>query len=219
MKKINILILVFMLTSFSLQISVHGLSMAAFSEKTSEQVERGETAEFFILFWNPEDEPFPVRLRATEVPEGLIVIITPNDFMLNSSLVTEFSVEKGGHYVNTPYGLMKTTPVRVLVKVPKTMELKSYDVVITATVGNPSGGVSALLEKKFKFTVDVVSQGLFETTQPETTTEVTTTKPTVGNETQGITGMFVAGRLTDFILLLISIIVLAFVIWFIRFRK
>jgi hypothetical protein len=193
--------------------------MAAFSDNNYAKVNRGETTEFIIFFWNPENEPFPVRLRATEVPEGLIVIITPNDFMLNSSLVTEFSVEKGDHYVNTQYGLMKTTPVRVLVKLPKTLELKSYDIVITATVGNPSSGVSALLEKKFKFTVDVVSQGIFETTQPETTTEVTTTRPTVGNETQGITGMFVAGRLTDLILLLISIIVLAFVIWFIRFRK
>ena len=129
-KKINVFIIVFMLTCFSLQIIVYGMSMAAFTENNHASVKRGETVVFSILFWNPENEPFPVRLKATQVPEELVVIIKPNDFMLNSSLVTEFPAERGRNYINTEQGMMMTTPVKVLVKAPRTMEPGDYDVVM-----------------------------------------------------------------------------------------
>jgi hypothetical protein len=199
--------------------------MAAFSENNYAKVNRGETAQFFIYFWNPEEESSPVRVKATEVPEGLSVIITPNDFMLNSSLVTEFPAEKGRNYISTNQGLMMTMPVKVLVKVPKSMKLGGYNLVITATSGNPSKMVSSVLEKKFKFTVDVVTPSFFEktptigkTNQPKGNESLS--QQPKGNESlsQRITGMFAAAQSTDFILIIISIIILAFVIWFIRFR-
>jgi hypothetical protein len=104
------------------------------------------------------------------------------------------------------------------VKVPKTVELGDYDIVVTATVGNSGIGVAALLEKNFKFTVNVTTPSFFETTTILKTTTEVTTQPSEG-EGQKITGMLVFGKLTNFILLIISIIVLVFVIWFIRFRK
>jgi len=213
-KKINVFFLVFMLTCFSLQIIVHGLSMAAFTENNYASVNRDETAQFFIFFWNPEDEPSPVRLKATQTSEELVVIIKPDDFMLNSSLVTEFPAEKDRNYVNTEQGLMMTTPVKVLVKVPRAMEPGTYDMVVTATAGNPSEAVSTFLEKNFKFTVNVTSLAFFESlvqTGKDITSGIT-------DAFKGITGMAPAGPATDFTLLIILIIVLAFFVWFIRFR-
>lgn len=189
--------------------------MAAFTEKDHMSVSRGETTEFLIFFWNPEDEPFPVKLKATQVSEELVVIIQPNDFMLNSSLVTGLPAEKGRIYVNTEQGMMMTTPVRILVKVPRTMEPGSYDVVVTATVGSPSEAVSTFLEKNFKFTVDVTSL-TFSESLSKTGEGLISGISDIG---KGITGMFAAAAPTDFILLIISLIILAFVIWFIRFRK
>ena len=218
MKKFSILITL-ILSCLYLQNFVYGISMAAFSEKNSMQIVRGETAEFFIFFWNPENEPSPVRLRATEVPDDLIIVITPSDFILNYSLVTEFPAEEGMQYINTQYGLMKTTPVKVTVKVPKTVEPGNYDFVVTATAGTPSGEVSAMLEKKFKFTVNVATSTFFETTTLlETTTELTTAQPAGENTIQRITGMITASPFTDLILLIVSVMTLAFVVWFIRFR-
>lgn len=198
-----------------IQTFVHGISMSSFVEKDLKQVEKGGTTQFDILFWNPSSNPFRIRLRAIEVPEELIVIIIPNDFMLNSSLVTKFPADKGKHYMNTQYGLMETTPVKVIVKVPKMMELKNYDVFVKATAGNPSRGISTLLEKTFKFTVEVTSPPTLSEGLGETTGRIS---ETIGDISSGITGMTAAGPATNLVLLIISVILLAFVIWFIRFR-
>lgn len=215
-KKINVFVIAFMLTCFSLQIIAYGISMAAFTENNHALVNRDETAEFFILFWNPENGPFPIRLKATEVPEGLVVIIKPNDFMLNSSLVTEFPAEKGRNYVNTKQGLMMTTPVKVLVKVPKTIEPGSYNVVVTATAGSPSEVVSTLLEKKFKFTVNVTSL-TFSENLSKTTEKLTSGLSDVGKK---ITGMFAAADIDPRIALLTSVVIGIFVVsWVVYKRK
>jgi len=209
-----------MLTCFSLQIIVYGLTMAAFTEKNSVTVKRGETAQFFIFFWNPEDEPSPIRLKPSEIPDGLVVIITSDDFMLNPSLVTKFPAEKERNYVNTEQGLMMTTPVRVLVKVPRDIELGSYDVVVTATAGSPSEAVSSLLEKKFKFTVNVTSLTLFESlvqTGKDITSGIKDITSGIINAGKGITGMatevYVNFGAVFSILLVIGILVGSWIIY------
>jgi len=207
-----------MLTCFFLQIIVYGLTMAAFTEKNSVTVKRGETAQFFIFFWNPEGEPSPIRLKPSEIPEGLVVIITSDDFMLNSSLVTKFPAEKERNYVNTEQGLMMTTPVRVLVKVPRDMELGSYDVVVTATAGSSSEAVSSLLEKKFKFTVNVTSLTFFESLV-QTGKDI---KSGIIEAGKGITGrateVYVNLGAVFLILLVIGILVISWAIFKLKLR-
>ena len=214
-KKINVFMLVFMLTCFSLQTIAYAISMAAFTENNHQTVKRGETAQFFIFFWNPEDEPSPVRLEATEVPEELIVIITPNDFMLNSSLVTEFPAEKGRNYVNTKQGLMMTTSVKVSVKVPRTAELESYDVVITATAGSLSKQVSTLLEKKFRFTVNATSltfsENLYQIGKDVTSGIVDTGKR--------ITGMAPVATVNSGVVFLILLVICLLVVSWVIYKK
>lgn len=212
-KKINVFIIVFMLTCFSLQMIAHSLSMAAFTENNHLVVKRGETGEFFILFWNPENESFPVRLKTTQIPEGLAVVVNPNDFMLDPSLVTEFPAEKSRNYINTKQGLMMTTPVKVLVKIPRTMELGSYDVEVTATVGNPSETVSTLLEKKFKFTVNVTSLTFFESLT-QTAKDLI---PEMSDVEKGITGMFTTANMDlRIVFVILTVMGIFVVVWIIR---
>ncbi len=204
-----------MLTYFSLQIVAYGISMAALTEKDHVSVIRGETTEFFILFWNPEPEPFPIRLKTTQVPEDFVVIVTPNDFMLNSSLVTGSPVERGRNYVNTKQGLMLTTPVKVLVKVPKTIEPGNYDLIVTATAGNPSEVVSTLLEKKFKFTVNVTSL-TFSERLTQLGRQLASELNDIG---KGITGMFAAADIDTRVALLASVVIGIFVVSFVVYKR
>jgi len=200
----------FVLFSLSLNI-IQAINLSTLQKNNYSRVKPGETTEFTILFWNVEDSAFSISLKVTQAPEDMIVIIRPKEFMLNSSEDIESSDVE---YINTQNGIFKAIPVRILVKAPK--ELGEYNIIISAAAGEPGSGISSLLEKKFKFTVDVVTPSFFETT---TTEGITTTQPKVNESiSQRITGMVTAGPLTDFILLIISIIVLAFVIWFIRFR-
>ena len=193
---------------------VQTINLSAIQKDNYSKVSQGGTTEFTILFWNVENSPFPINLKVTQAPENMVIIIKPNEFILNSSESIESSDIE---YISTQNGIIKTFRVRVIVKIPEGMELGEHDIIISATAGEPKTGVSTLLEKKFKFTVDVVHPSFFESTT--TIKGITTTQPTEGNVLQGVTGMVTSGYLTDFMLLIISIIALAFVIWFVRFRK
>ena len=214
-KKISIFIFVFVLTCFSIQIVVYSISMAAFTENNYMTVKGGETAEFFIFFWNPEYEPFPVRLKATEVPEGMVVIIIPDDFILNSSLVTKFPAESGRRYINTEQGLMMTTSVKVLVKVSRTMELGGHEIVVKATVGTPSEAVSTLLEKNFRFNFNVTSLTFFENLA-QTGKEISSG---ITDALKGVTGMVTAATSNLVVVFSIIIIIGIFVVFWIIYKR
>lgn len=158
MSEMKSVFIVFIIFSFLLlQAKSYALGFEASLENPISSVRRGETAEFTILFWNTQNSSIPIQLRAKSVPDGMSVLILPDHFLLNYSKVTKFPAEKGRIYINTQQGLMKTFPVKILVKVSKKVELGKYNVYIDAIAGKPSTGISTLLEKNFRLTVNVVS--------------------------------------------------------------
>ncbi len=199
------------LTIFSFllfQAKSHALGFEASLENSISSARRGETAEFTILFWNSQNSSIPIQLRAKSVPDGMSVLIFPDYFLLNYSKVTKFPAERGKTYINTKQGLMKTFPVKVLVKVSKKVELGKYDVYIDAIAGKSSKGISTLLEKNFKLTVNVVS--FKETTTSSIQERVNVTK----NLWRRITGKFTTpSYLPIFLMIMVAIFVLSWIIY------
>ena len=190
-----------------MQGEVQAISFGTTSEGTYAEVLRGETGKFTILLWNSENASFPVRFNVFQIPNGLTVIINPRELKLNYSKVTTFPAEGGRHYVQTKQGLMKTTPVDVLVKVPNNFQSGEYDIYINIVAGEITTGVSTLFEKTLKFTVKVISY------RPKTTTTtIKIEKEPVAPEK--ITGM-VTRPFFDIrtILIILFIIAILFVFW------
>jgi hypothetical protein len=185
---------------------------------------RGETAKFTILLWNSGESSFPVKLRATKIPEGLSVIINPKEFIMNFSRVDGYSAESRMEYVNTQYGLMKTIPVDVLVKVSNSVNLGDYDVYVNLAAGESTTGISTIFEKTFKFNVKVVYYIPRATTTTiqkpvEKLTQVEKQLTPDVNESikEKITGMFskvpVNSRLLFIVSLMIGIFLVAWTIY------
>jgi hypothetical protein len=195
---------------------VNGISLSTLQKNKYSQVRVGESTEFTVLFWNSEKSSFPVELSVESLSKNLSVFITPNKFTIEPSLVTELPAEAGKEYVDTRQGLMKATPVRIIVKPSDNAVLGEYDIYVKTIVGSPKLGISTLLERTFKFTVNVTSPPTFSEQLSKITGRISETVKDVSNK---ITGMVTTGPATNLVLLIIVIIVLAFVIWFIRFRK
>ncbi len=195
--------------------TVHSINLSTLRKNKYSRVRIGESTELTVLFWNSEDLSFPIELNVKQVSKNLSVLITPKLFIIEHSLVTQFPAEAGKEYVDTPQGLMKATPVRIIIKPSNNAGLGEYDVYIKATAGSPGAGVTTLLERTFKLTVNVTSPPTFSEKLSEITGGVTETTKDI---TSRITGMIPAGSTTDLTLLIISIIILAFILWLIRFR-
>lgn len=190
-----------------MQGEVQAISLGTTSEGTYAEVLRGETAKFTILLWNSENASFPVRFNIFQIPNGLTVIINPKELKLNYSKVTTFPAERGRHYIDTKQGLMKTTPVDVLVKVPNNFQIGEYDIYINIVAGEITAGVSTLFEKTLKFTVKVISYRPKSTT---TTIKIVEEPVTVDKITGMVTRTFFNPYL---IFITLLVIVILFVVW------
>jgi len=210
-KKISFILIIFLLL---LQVEVQAVGLGTLTKNIHSQVMRGESVKFTILLWNSENSSFPVKLRATQIPEGLSMIINPKEFMMNFSRVDGYSNENGIEYMNTPYGLMKTVPVDVLVKVSNSIDLGKYDVYVNLAAGGTTTGISTIFEKTFRFDVEVVRY----INRPKMT-ETTIQKLPILNENimSKITGMFskvsINTRLIFIVSLMIGIFLVAWTIY------
>ncbi len=211
--------LIFILTIFLLflQVEVQAVGLGTLVKNTRSQMMREQTIKFTILLWNPENSSFPVKLRAIQVPEGLSIIISPKEFIMNSSMLDGHSAESENEYVNTPYGLMKTTPVDVLVKTSKSINSGEYNFYVNLAAGNPTTGISPIFDKTIKFDVKVVDYII--TKQVTTTvqkTEEKTKKETSQsvNETvkEKITGMFSKLSNNTYLIFIVSLMIGIFLV-------
>src|SRR3989344_7548182 len=57
------------------------ISLGSLEKSTVAEVEEGETAAFTLLFWNRDEQPYPVRLEG-QASEGVAVLIEPQEFVL-----------------------------------------------------------------------------------------------------------------------------------------
>jgi hypothetical protein len=207
--------LIFILTIFLLflQVEVQAVGLGTLVKNTRSQMMREQTIKFTILLWNPENSSFPVKLRAIQVPEGLSIIISPKEFIMNSSMLDGHSAESENEYVNTPYGLMKTTPVDVLVKTSKSINSGEYNFYVNLAAGNPTTGISPIFDKTIKFDVKVVDYII--TKQAATTVQKTKKETSQSvNETvkEKITGMFSKLSNNTYLIFIVSLMIGIFLV-------
>jgi len=83
-KKIFALIV---LTFTILPAIAQAMSLSTLQKKNFVELNPGQTAEFTVLFWNLENNPTPMSLKVKEAPDDWIVIIRPEEFLLNKSKI------------------------------------------------------------------------------------------------------------------------------------
>ena len=136
---------------FSLLISsgAYAISMGSVAKNNFEKITSSESAKFTLLFWNIEIESFRVRLNTRELPNDWIIIIEPNNFILNASV--------GKEYIKLPYtnDNVKATPVEVIVKPTISTKPGKYNISLSSTTESASDGISFSQERVFNFIVEV----------------------------------------------------------------
>jgi hypothetical protein len=148
--KLKILIsILLLLISFS---SAQALSLGSLQKENFSVLEKGKTKEFTLLLWNLENSSCFVKLEAT-YPEDLVVVIQPNEFLLNSSKIGPPYEE--GEYVKISIGDVKAFPVKVLVKALDSAKGEE-EVKVKLRAESPDSGIKLAQEKTFIFKVKVV---------------------------------------------------------------
>jgi len=192
---------------------VEPINLSTIQKNQYSQVRIGESTEFIVLFWNTENYTFPIELSVKQAPENFSIIIRPEKFMIEPSLVNSLPAEADKEYVDTPKGLMKAFPVRIIVKPSSSATSGEYDIYVKVeAISTEAGIITPVLEKTFKFTVKVISPLTLSERVSKITGDVINTIKDVPNK---ITGMVTAESTTSWTLLIIFIIVLALLIWFI----
>ena len=201
MKKIIIILFLFSIST------VQAASLGSIQKNNYAQISRGETATFTILLYNNE-APISVTLNGKKVPEKWTLIIKPESFILNQTLPEEPPFDENAEYFNTPNGPIRTSPVKIYVKSPRSAKPGEYEILISAVGGNPSGGLSVFQEKVFKFTVNVGKKGMLEEFLDVTSDNL-----------NKLTGMVTAvDEQGNVLLLFVSFAVIIGISWFIKRR-
>jgi len=141
-------ILVFLITSSN----SFAINFGSVVKNNMLTIRQGESGEFVILVWNLEKPSLPVTIKTASSPDGWLVRITPENFVLNYAL-DPAPYEKWEYLMEKDY-LIKTFPVKVSVTVPENVESKNYNILLNAVAGNPSNGISFLIERNFLLTVN-----------------------------------------------------------------
>jgi len=138
----------------------YALSMGTVVKNDFAKIAIDESAKFTVLFWNVENESYQVELYVKEAPENLVVIVEPNNFVLNSST--------GKEYIKLPYKneYIKATPVDIIVK-PSSSKPGRYNISIIARSILPQNNISFSQERIFKFLVEVENPLYFESSNEQ----------------------------------------------------
>lgn len=128
-------------------------NLGALQKSSSADVSAGDTAVFRILFWNAEPGEYQLTISDFEVPNGWIVLASPQQFMLNS---TPF--EKTERiYLSSAKNTISAKAVDIFVTVPENEVIGEYAVVLYAVAGSgSSGSFSIMQERRFLFNLNVV---------------------------------------------------------------
>jgi len=158
MSKLFELIILF---SLLLSSGAYAISMGSVVNNNFEKITNSESAKFTILFWNIDKESYRVILDVRELPQGWIIIIEPNNFILNASV--------GKEYIKLPYmnDSVKTTPVEVIVKPTTSTKPGKYNVSLSSRTESPSDGISFSQERLFNFIVEVENPTFFEPSEEQ----------------------------------------------------
>lgn len=176
MNKILIFLIMFLLLSNIVK------AFGVMQSSSYVEVPSGGTAKFVIFVWNEINCSIPVEIKLRNTPKDFLVYIIPNKLVLNFSKTTVPT--KDTEYVNTKFGLMKTTPINVLVNVPSSAKPGNYSILIDILAGSSTTGISALIEKTIKFDLNVQPR-LGESSEQIKTIEIKERNLHTANETAG----------------------------------
>lgn len=194
---------------------VQSINLSTIQKNKYSQVMIGESTEFIILFWNTENYSFPIELSVKQAPEEFSVLIRPEKFMLEPSYTDQSSTGGSREYVNTPQGIVLVTPVKIIVKPSNSVEVGEYDIYVRTVSRSTETGITPILEKTLKFTVNVTNPSIFERLN-KITGRVT---EEVGGILDRITGMTISDYTTNLMILLIPVVILLLVLLFKKFKK
>lgn len=130
---------------------VQSINLSTIQKNQYSEVRIGESVELIVLFWNSENYSFPIELSIRQASRNLSVVIRPESFVIEPSLITHFPAEKDKEYVDTSQGLMEATPVKIIVKPFSSAAVGEYEVYVKAVAISPEEGIMPRLEKTFKF--------------------------------------------------------------------
>jgi len=152
---------VIILFSLLLSSGAYAISMGSVVKNDFEKITNSESAKFTLLFWNIDKESYRVRLYIRELPNDWIIIIEPNNFILNASV--------GKEYINLPYmnDGVKATPVEVIVKPITSTRPGKYNITLSSRTESPSDGISFSQERLFNFIVEVENPTYFESSEEQ----------------------------------------------------
>jgi hypothetical protein len=152
---------VIILFSLLLSSGAYAISMGSAVKNDFEKITNSESAKFTLLFWNIDKESYRVRLDIREIPNDWIIIIEPNNFILNASV--------GEEYINLPYmnDGVKATPVEVIVKPITSTKPGKYNITLSSRTESPSDGISFSQERLFNFIVEVENPTYFESSEEQ----------------------------------------------------
>jgi len=194
---------VIILFSLMLSSGAYAISMGSTIKNNFEKITNSESAKFTLLFWNIEIESFRVRLNTRELPNDWIIIIEPNNFVLNASV--------GKEYVKLPYmnDGVRATPVEVIVKPTTSTKPGKYNISLSSTTESPSDGISFSQERVFNFIVEVENPTYFESPGEQSSNQY--------NKNESIPYYELNPENTDFsyfyIIIIIIIILISFLIY------
>jgi len=156
---------VIFLFSLLLSTGAYAISMGNVVKNDFKKITSSESAKFILLFWNIDKESYRVRLDIRELPNDWIIIIEPNNFILNASV--------GKEYIKLPYmnDGVKATPVEVLVKPMSSTKPGKYNIILSSRTESPSDGISFSQERLFNFTVEVENPTYFESPEEQSSNQ------------------------------------------------
>jgi len=152
MVKVLLKTLVIILFFILLSSEVYAINFGSIAKNEFAEISNGKSTKFKMLFWNIENESYTVKLSIKEAPKDWIVIIDPNEFVLNKSI--------GEEYIKLPYmeENIKAKVVNLFVKSDNNSEPGKYFVIIkaeTKILQNEENGITIIPERIFKFEIDL----------------------------------------------------------------
>ncbi len=151
---VKVLLKTLVITLFFILLSseIYAISFGSIAKNEFAEISNGKSTKFEMLFWNIENESYIVKLSIKEAPKDWIVIIDPNEFVLNKSI--------GEEYIKLPYMKenIKAKVVNLFVKPDSNSEPGKYFVIIKAETKifqNKENGITVVPERIFKFEIDL----------------------------------------------------------------
>jgi len=190
---------------------VQAINLGTVLKTNYAEVRRGETTIFTTLFWNTDDSSVPVKITLKQAPLGWIIIIKPDEFTLDQSKPEHPPYEKDVEYINLQDTIIKTTPVEVLVKVPKSVKEGEYKVIVNVNAGKKTEGISVLTERNLKFTVNVLKDSKIKEREVP---DFTILSKDLKDKLTGMTSLVI--EQSNILLLFVSVLVVMGTFWLIK---